>query len=333
MLGYAGRLPDDLLAGFRQGQRFSDALGQDGPRPIVAVGLGGSAIAADLTASMLEAGAETSLRVVRGEELPRGVDARTTVIVLSHSGETREALAAFAAAGRRRARRIVIASGGRLAQRAAVGGVPVVRVPDGRPPRAALGHLWGALIGLVDERFDRPYAGRLRRLAAGLEPTVARLRSDGGPATSLARHLAAGRPTVVTPRALAPVGRRWASQLEENAKLLASLRELPEALHNAIEGWEALTPADARREPVVLLAWSGAPAAERRAAAYLAGRLRARAIPLRSVALRGEPLTAMAAGVLYADFTSLALARRFGVDPSRVGAIGRARAALAGGPR
>ena len=50
----------------------------------------------------------------------------------------------------------------------------------------------------------------------------------------------------------APVARRWKTQLNENAKVAAFARELPEANHNEIEGWERGARARAASRAVFL---------------------------------------------------------------------------------
>src|SRR6201998_4283791 len=72
--------------------------------------------------------------------LPPGTTPDTTVLCASYSGNTEETLAAFEAAGALGARRVVMATGGKLAQSARAEGVPVIPVPGGFQPRSAVAY-------------------------------------------------------------------------------------------------------------------------------------------------------------------------------------------------
>ena len=65
----------------------------------------------------------------------------------SYSGETEETLAAYDDAVARGAPRLVATTGGALAERARRDGVPVVPIPGGFQPRAAIGY---ALVGALE---------------------------------------------------------------------------------------------------------------------------------------------------------------------------------------
>ena len=68
------------------------------PQPqnqVVICGMGGSAIAGDLTADLAEAQGGVPITVVRDFRLPFKPDNRTLVITCSYSGETRETLSLF----------------------------------------------------------------------------------------------------------------------------------------------------------------------------------------------------------------------------------------------
>ena len=63
------------------------------------------------------------------------------MLCASYSGTTEETLACFEAAGALGARRIVVTSGGELAARACAADVPVIPIPGGFQPRAAIAYL------------------------------------------------------------------------------------------------------------------------------------------------------------------------------------------------
>jgi len=329
MRSLAGELPNGLIAGFRAGLELKLSP-RAADRPLYAIGMGASAIAADLARGVVEAETEASLVVVRGADLPRGVGPRSCVLVLSYSGETTEAVEAYDLAGRRGAQRTVITSGGALAEKAAEDDVPVLRIPGGQPPRSAVGHLFGGFVGLLDSWFPESNERRLEIACEEVRAEIPRLASSRGPAAAIADGVADRLPFVLAERAFAPLARRWASQLEENAKRLAVFDELTEALHNSLIGWDTVRRPEAARYAIVLVEWVAEQPLVRAAARHLRGVARTRGVRTVPAPLPFEDrLAALAHGLALGDFVSLELARRRGVDPYPTPAITRGRAALA----
>ncbi|MCI4351631.1 MAG: hypothetical protein L3K15_09005, partial [Thermoplasmata archaeon] len=312
---HAADLPNQLLAGFTAGV---ETLGTF-PRPdgaVYVVGLGGSAIGPDLVRAFIDGESELDLHVVRGPTLPRAVRSGAIVLLVSYSGETWETLAAYDEAGRRRCVRLVVASGGTLTRRAIDDGVPHVPLPPGLPPRAAVGFLVGAVLGLLDSTFPESNDRRIASIAERLGRLEAEYASERGPAAAVARRIGAARPHIYASGNLVPVAHRWATQIEENAKRLATFDELPEALHNVLVGWDALARSAARREIVIVLEASETSAPIAAGFRFLESRLQARGVPHLRLPLPGtDPLEIQLAGVLFGDHVSLFLAGRSGVDP------------------
>ncbi len=322
-------LPTGLLAGFRVGREIDGALPAAGGR-VFAVGVGASGSAADLARTMLEAEANLSLELVRGDELPRSADARAFVVLVSYSGTTAETRRAYDDAGRRGARRLVVTSGGELAERAYDDGVPVVRVPPDLPPRAAVGHLLGGLLGVLDPAFPESNEDRVRATPELLAPHLRELGAPRGPAVSVARAIGLRLPWFVAPRPLGPIARRWATQVEENAKRLAVSDELPEALHNAVAGWGAVTAREAARHCLVLIEPRRPSPLAREGLRFLEQLGRARRVQTvrAPIPLEGT-LETIVLGVALGDLVSLELARRGHVDPEPIPTIARGRAQVA----
>lgn len=330
MRALAADLPNGLSAGYRAGRELALANGPAGAR-VYAVGMGGSAIAADLVRGVVDAESGLAFDVVRSDELPGAIDASTRVLILSYSGETAETVGAYAAAGRAGARRAVLTSGGTLADRAEEDGVPVVRVPPGLPPRAAIGHLFGGILGLLDPVFPESNEGRVARIAERLRPEIGRYARDGGPADEIARAIGDRVPYLCAESRFFPLARRWATQIEENAKRLAAFDEAPELFHNSVVAWAGLRRAEAARYAVLLFEWSEQEPMVRRGFAELARVLAERAVRTIRVPLASDDrLEAIVRGIALGDQVSLRLAERGGVDPSAVAAIDRMRSALAG---
>jgi glucose/mannose-6-phosphate isomerase len=328
MRALAADLPSAFLDGFRRGREIAPAAAPRGATVHV-VGMGGSAIAADLARGLVEAETPLSLSIVRAPELPRAVDGRSRVVLLSYSGTTWETLRAYDAAGRVGAHRIVVTSGGELAERAVRDDVPLLTVPPGRPPRSAVGHLLGGLLGLLDPSFPESNEDRARRAAARTESHLGVYARPRGPAATLARRMGDRLPFVYADSGFLGLARRWKTQIEENAKRLAVFDEVPELLHNALVGWDAMPRAGARWCTAVLLEWSGVEGPVHEGFDYLAELLQRRGVAVVRVPLPADDrLEALLSGVALGDQVSLALAAARRVDPYPVAAIVRLKATV-----
>lgn len=254
MLGRVRELPRQL-AGARQAaagltltERHRDV------DLVVVLGMGGSAIGADLVAAAAGDRLRVPLIVQRDYHLPPGIGERTLVVASSHSGETIETVTAAAEARARDLPLVVIATGGTLGRQAAEQGTPWLRYDQPGQPRAAVGWSVGLLhelltaAGLIaDPDPIGPVVAVLDELMERMGPTV---DTDANPAKELAWSLFGRIPVIYGAGAMAPVARRWKTQLNENAKAWASSEAMPEANHNAIEG--SLNPRELADAPFVI---------------------------------------------------------------------------------
>jgi glucose/mannose-6-phosphate isomerase len=303
----------------------------DAPDGLLVCGMGGSGAGADLAAGILGPDLRRPLQAVRGYDLPGWVGPGTLVLCSSYSGETEETLACFAAAGRLGAPRVAVTTGGRLADEARAQGVPVVGVPAGFQPRAAVAYSTVAVLECAARCGAGPSrAGEVGGAAGVLERLAPEWGPDGpedGAAKRLARALHGTVPVVLGADATAPVARRWKNQVNENAKLFAGVAELPEADHNEVCGWDperTLAPLSA-----VLLEDPTSGARLRRRFELTAELLApaARAVERVSAPGRNRAERVLAL-VLLGDLVSIYLAVLGGIDPTPVTAIERFKALL-----
>src|SRR3954470_6892480 len=140
----AGMLADVLA----QPHQYEDALWRtesaginkrEFARGLVICGMGGSGIGADLASAAIGLRASAPITTIRGYDLPAWVGPDTLVVCASYSGNTEETLHCFDRAGAAGAARVAVTTGGKLAESArAAGDVPVIGVPSGMQPRAAV---------------------------------------------------------------------------------------------------------------------------------------------------------------------------------------------------
>jgi glucose/mannose-6-phosphate isomerase len=324
-------LPTQLRTGFSLGVELEAPVPRD-VHNALAVGMGGSAAGADLAQTLTEPETDLSLGVIRGPAIPRAVGHRTVVLVVSYSGNTWETLSAYDAAGRQGAYRIAVSSGGELAQRAERDRVPQLQLPPGLPPRAAVGYLLGGLLGILDPFFPESNEGRLHRAVLRLAARQPSFASPHGPPARLALAIGGREPDVYAPAEILSIARRWAAQVEENAKRPSHYGAIPEVLHNSLAAWDATPRLRARRSAVIVLDRAAGSAPVGRSTRYLISLLRRRGVTARRVAFEGEDrLEAVVTGVSYGDHVSLALAQAARQDPYDSSALERARQALGRG--
>ncbi|MBZ5498289.1 MAG: bifunctional phosphoglucose/phosphomannose isomerase [Acidobacteriia bacterium] len=294
---------------------------------VVIGGMGGSAIGGDVIGAVTSAFLSIPLFVCRDYRLPGFIDASTLVFASSYSGNTEETLSAYEQARTAGAFIICLTSGGKLASEARRHGHPVIQLPAGLPPRAALGYsavmLLGALsmLGLIPDMTEplRETVELLNQLVARYGPETDETRNQ---AKRMARSLHGRLIAVYASSAvLNPVAVRWRGQIEENAKNLAFHHLMPEMNHNELVGWEF--PAQLLQQiAVVLLRDRGDhPQVQRRFDLTREILARKTAI-VHEVWSEGESLLArIFSAICLGDFVSLYLAFLNAVDPTPVPVI------------
>ena len=298
---------------------------RDAPEGLVLCGMGGSAVGGELAVAATGRRARRPLRVSRDYELDPWIGAGALVLCSSYSGYTEETLACFAAAGAVGASRVALTTGGALADSARAEGVPVIGVPSGLQPRAAVAYTTvGALECVAACGAGDPPAEEVRAAGRLLETLIEEWGPDapeGSEAKAIARGLAGALPVVYGAGATVAAARRWKSQLNENAKLPSFASVLPEADHNELIGYErarGLAPLHA-----VFLGDEGQRPELRRRLELTAEVVEAtRAAGVTRVEARGDTaLERLLSLVLLGDLVSVYLAVLAGVDPTSVLAL------------
>jgi len=283
---------------------------------LVVCGMGGSAIGGDLAVAAIGTRATGSVRTVRGYALDPWVGDDSLFLCASYSGGTEETLSCFEAAGERGARRVVLTTGGALAERAREQGVPVIGVPSGLQPRAAVIYMTVAALQCAAACGAAP---SLQDELEGAVPMLEELTGDDEPAR-VAEALDGTIPVVHGAELTAAPARRWKGQLNENANVAAFYSELPEANHNEIEGW-----AHAHETGPFSAVFLEAPGLHERVRHRIdlyADFLGDLGMPVARVAARGDTSVAQVLSlVMLGDLASVALAERRGVDPAAMDAI------------
>lgn len=326
MLAEIDGLPDQLESAWKLG--WKQPLGEiSGVRKILIAGMGGSAIAADLLAAYVAPMATVPIIVWRDYDLPAfSADHETLVIACSHSGNTEETLSAFAAAVESEAQLLAITTGGELTKQANSKGVPLWHFDHVGQPRAAVGHSFGLLLalmtrlGLIPDPEEEIYAG-LSEMRSQHETLRAQSPVVENPAKRMAGQFVGRCPTIMGAEFLAPVARRWRTQISELAKAVAGFEALPEADHNMVAG--VLHPESLLSKTMVVFL-QGSHVHERNVLRSQVTReiLMVEGFGTDVIEARGDTRLAQQWTALhFGDYTSYYLAMAYGVDPTPVDAI------------
>jgi len=289
------------------------------------VGMGGSAIGADLVKSYLYFECKIPILVFREYTLPAYVDSSTLVFISSYSGNTEETLSAYREAKEKGATLIAISSDGAIKECAFNDNVTFIEISQGLPPRCSLGYLSiiplcilaklglikdvntpiNQVVKVLQELKDKnlnPHIGQKDNIAKSI---ALRLFNKFAVIYSSSMHF----DICVT---------RFRGQLAENSKALSSSHVFPEMNHNEIVGWQ--NPKKLFNNFVVVML------RDKDMLSSVAKRMDVTSDILRKIDVkiieiwsRGQDLLSRMFSLIYiGDFVSYYLAILYGIDPTPV---------------
>lgn len=302
------------------------------PKRVVVAGVGGSAIGADMVAALALMRSTVPVQVLRGYQAPPA-DRDTLLVASSFSGNTRETLDAVTGEASDGAMRLAVTTGGELARLAADRGWPCFTYAFQGPPRSALA--WGVLplLAILSRLEALPIADtEVASAARDLETVSQHWRTETSMSHNVAKQIAhrlGGRTVLVIGAAsLEAAARRWAGQLNENAKQWALWAALPEADHNLIIGFQS-SP-NSEQPHVVLLDAEVLDPRDRAHVTLTAEALEHAGVSHDVVTIGAStPLGALLEACHLGDWVSLYAALLNGVDPMSIEALSRFKSRLA----
>jgi glucose/mannose-6-phosphate isomerase len=326
----------EAVQAFDRGRASAEALEipfpRDAIRDVAICGMGGSAIAGDLIAGVYRDRLRRPVATVRDYILPGWVGPDTLVVLCSYSGNTEETLTCTMQALERKSLIVGITSNGKLADLGGREGMPIISVPPGMQPRAALLDLFTPMLVTLGRLGILPQIdGELDDGRAALEAAVAaygpRAPEAENPAKLLATALAGSVPVVYGAEATAALAYRWKCQFNENAELPAFASVLPELSHNEVVGWAA-AGALGRFSYVSLEDPEAHPRNVLRAE-LVAEIAAAGAAPVVRVTARGSsPVERLVSLILLGDLVTIYAAVLRGADPVDIPALDSLKAAM-----
>jgi glucose/mannose-6-phosphate isomerase len=326
MIGEIDRLPDQLEQGWTWGNAF--------PLPdfhqvkqVLISGMGGSAIGADLLAAYVAPTCSLPIIVHRDYDLPAWAHGpETLVIACSHSGNTEETLSSFKCAQVKGCSLLAITTGGRLAQEAQAASVPCWVFEHAGQPRAAVGLSFGILLAFFYRLGSLPnpasdLAGALAALRSQQENLKISVPVTKNPAKRFAGQLFGRYASIFGSGYLAPVSRRWKTQINELAKAWAQFEFIPEADHNTMAG---LVYPEKQLEKIMVIflqAPSEHPRNQLRLELTRKGFMQEGLNTDFYTASGDNPLAHIWTALHFGDYLAFYLAMCYGIDPTPVAAI------------
>lgn len=301
----------DIKEGYEQDlSNVVERLGYPKPSRVTVCGMGGSAIAPDLLNAYLN---DLEINVNRRYEFPYSLEDDDLVIISSYSGNTEEVISCYRKARRSNADVAIISTGGRLENGLDTTKVPIIKLPKGYLPRAALPYTFATFLAFFE--------------ALGLTPTHREemeelhqyllkhdLEEHG---YSIAQKMEDTLPIVYADQAYEPVAYRWQTQLNENAKTLAISNTYSEANHNEICGYRN-HPGTAH---VFMIGMDDDHSRIKKRFKLTKDIIKQQGIKTTEIRLKGTKLTKMFSAILLGDWASYYLALLYETDPSEVNEI------------
>ncbi len=335
MLGEVEGLPEQCLEALEIGRGLYPVPSLSSIRRVAFAGMGGSAIGGDLLRALLQDEMTIPITAHRGYSIPLSLGRETLLFAVSYSGDTEETLSAVEAAMRQGCVIVAASSGGTLSRWAEESGFPLLRIPGGKQPRAALAYL-SVPMGVLLERM-----GMVEGFSARVERAVFRLkekREEWGRQSPTSHNLAKRLAFRIKDKiplvygageALAVAAYRWKCQLNENSKVPAFCHSLPEMDHNEIVGFQERSDLTRLMEAIFLVSEEESPRMRRRV--EITAEIMGEALGGVTVLHVGgsNDLERLLTAVFLGDLVSVYLALLRGVDPTPVESIANLKRRMA----
>lgn len=214
------------------------------------LGMGGSAIGGDLIkayVNSLDSAENFLIEVNRNYDIPANLKSEDNVIVSSYSGNTEETISGLKQSLKKTRHIISLCTGGTVEKISKEEGIPVVSIPAGFQPRAAVGFSFFPMLHTL-LKTDFIKKEEKVQILKDIDSTIELLKeksaiySDPDNAHNIAAQIAqdiyGSVPVIYSAYGIMePINLRWRCQIQENAKNAVFGNCLPEMNHNEINSW------------------------------------------------------------------------------------------------
>lgn len=251
------------------------------------------------------------------------------VICNSYSGNTEETLFSYNEAIKNKLQVIAITSGGKLLEISKKNKTPVAIIPQGYPPRMALGYQFAAFVKILANcRLIKSKKSLKDILALENNLKPANIETEG---KNLAKKLVDKIPLIYASRRLKIAAKIWKIKFNENSKTPAFYNYFPELNHNEHGQF------DGNKNDqfyVIILRDDNDYIRIRQRMDLLAQILKAKKIPALIIDMKGKnALNKLFSVFLLGDWASYYLALEYGMDPTPVKLNDKFKRRLASSPR
>jgi glucose/mannose-6-phosphate isomerase len=214
---------------------------------IIIAGMGGSGIVGDYIVAASQDDIDIPIQSFKGGSIPKYVNKDWTVFVVSYSGNTEETLRVLDEALRRKIPTFVVTSGGTMAEIAKQNKIPIIKItPNIMAPRMGISQMFISIYKTLSQAKLLP---SIKQASIEIKQLLDNIRADfiqsfkkGEPYLGIPEDIIRGEIVIYAEGNLLPAAYRCKCQLNENAKTKAWNSEFPEACHNDVEAWNAITP-------------------------------------------------------------------------------------------
>ena len=314
MESYLQNLQAQILEALAIGRQAEISKKHFHVQKILFCAMGGSAISGDILRALSADTLKIPFIVNRSNSIPKWADKNTLGIFSSYSGSTKETLDCLQQAIKRKLKIFIITSNGELRRIAVAKKIPCLQIPDGLPPRCAVGYLTFSLIPIfmknkwvsIQERDIKETLSEVHH------PPVEEAKQIAKKLFGRSIHIyGLTGPTEVT-------ALRWRAQLAENSKTLSSHYVMPEMFHNEVEGW-VLPKAIINKSAAVFLEDESDPIWIRKKRDFVKEMLTKKNAEVVSVISKGKSLLSRIFSLIYlGDWVSFQLANLEKIDPLEI---------------
>lgn len=238
------RLPDQVRCAWHDTREVIIPKSYTQVSNLFVAGMGGSALGPEMFAAAFADRLKFPVTIVRDYTLPAAVTSKSLVILASFSGTTEETLAAAADAKKRKAKLLILCTGGPLAEFAKAHHVPAYIFTPGdlaKQPRFAGGFLLVGVLGLLERAKllklkESELNSMMSCMGEVIDSCAVDVKTDDNPAKTIAKAIAGKSVLIVSSEHLTGNAHILQNSINENGKQFATNFHLPELNHHLLEG-------------------------------------------------------------------------------------------------
>ena len=214
-------------------KKLTENISADGSFDHIFVfGMGGSALPGNLLKCYMN-DSKIPVSVFKNYNIPKYVNDKSLVFVISYSGNTEETINAYREVMKTGAEIMTISSGGKLKEIAKMNNDIHLTVPKNIEPRQAIGYQFFPILFILEN------SGIIESTAKDVENTKSVLKKElyEKKSQEIAVKLQHKIPIIYSSDSMSIVAEKWKITLNENAKTPAFYNTFPELNHNEMNGY------------------------------------------------------------------------------------------------